>query len=153
MFPGECQEMEISEWMIHIPKMESGNVEMEKVPFRDSHSGNGNDFRDHSRKSFPLSKWVYNQWKWEFDGRKSFSRSQKSFPSRRKSFSSSKWEWILAVKGNSHSEDGNDFPMSGFIFILEMEMTFAEMRKNHSRKAHFLELARKSHFIFIPKWV
>ena len=35
---------------------------------------------------------------------------------------------------------------------MEMEMISAGMEESHVRESHFLELARKSHFIFITVW-
>ena len=52
-------------------------------------------------------------------------------------------------RSHFHFHDENEFPRSEFTSIMEMGMTFAMMERSHSEKSHFLELASKSHFIFI----
>ena len=90
---------------------------------------------------------------------KSFSLVRNSFPSSQKLiFNQPEFifitvmEMTFAGEIHFHFHDGNEFPRSEFIFIMEMEMTFAMMEKSHSGKSHFLELANKSHFIFITRW-
>ena len=53
------------------------------------------------------------------------------------SFSFPWWKWLSCAE---------------FIFIMEMEMTFGRDGRKSFPKSHFLELARKNHFISITQW-